>query len=220
MPQSPPDVSPEIVRGDLSQDLLDAYLKGPDLAVDTETMGLHTLRDRLCLVQLCNRDMRAAIVQVPAESLDPVRPPAERAPRLKRLLEDEGVLKAFHFARFDVAALGHWLGIEVAPLYCTRTASKLARTYTDRHGLKDNLLELLDVELDKAAQQSDWSAPALTAEQIRYAIADVTLLLPLMDRLEAILQREERSGLARDCFKAIPTIARLDVEGFEGLFEH
>jgi ribonuclease D len=222
MAQRPPDVSPEIVSGDLSEELLEAYLKGPDLAVDTETMGLQTRRDRLCLVQLCNRNMRASIVQIPVESLGPDRAdsPSERAPRLKRLLEAPDVLKVIHFARFDVAALRHWLGIEVAPLYCTRTASKLARTYTDRHGLKDNLLELLHVELDKAAQQSDWSQAELTAEQIRYAISDVTLLLPLMDRLEAMLQREGRSELARECFRVIPTIARLDVQGFEGLFEH
>ena len=220
MPQRPPDVSPEIVRGDLSEELLAAYLKGPDLAVDTETMGLRTLRDRLCLIQLCNRDMRASIIQIPSESLDPARPVAERAPRLKQLLEDPGVLKAFHFARFDVATLRHWLGIDVAPLYCTRTASKLARTYTDRHGLKDNLLELLDVEVDKAAQQSDWSSPELTPKQVRYAISDVTLLLPLMDRLEGMLGRAGRSDLARDCARAIPTIARLDLLGFENLFEH
>jgi ribonuclease D len=220
MPQHPPDVSPEIVVGDLSEELLAAYLKGPDLAVDTETMGLRTLRDRLCLVQLCNRDMRASIVQIPAEDLAPTRPVAERAPRLKRLLEDPGVLKAFHFARFDVAALRHWLGIEVAPLYCTRTASKLARTYTDRHGLKDNLLELLDVEVDKAAQQSDWSSVELTPKQVRYAISDVTLLLPLMDRLQAMLERTGRSDLVRDCARAIPTIAQLDLLGFEDLFEH
>jgi ribonuclease D len=220
MPQRPPDVSPEIVQGDLSEELLAAYLKGPDLAVDTETMGLRTVRDRLCLVQLCNRDMRAAIVQIPAENLSSSRPAAGRAPRIKRLLEDPGVLKAFHFARFDVAALRHWLGIDVAPLYCTRTASKLARTYTDRHGLKDNLLELLDVEVDKAAQQSDWSSLELTPKQIRYAISDVTLLLPLMDRLQAMLERTGRSDLARDCARAIPTIAQLDLLGFEDLFEH
>ncbi len=220
MPQAPPDVTPEIVKGDLSEELLEAYLARPELAVDTETMGLLTRRDRLCLVQLCNREMRSAIVQIPREALDPERPPATRAPRLKRLMEDSRVLKVFHFARFDVAALAHWLGIATAPLYCTRTASKLARTYTDRHGLKDNLLEFLEVELDKVTRQSDWSSPNLTKEQVRYAISDVTLLLPLMDRLEDMLRRQGRAGLARECFAVIPTMAKLDVAGFEALFEH
>jgi ribonuclease D len=220
MPQRPPDVTPEIVRGDLTDDLLQAYLEGPDLAVDTETMGLETRRDRLCLVQLCDRRGRASIVQIPREALDPALPLDSRAPRLRRLMEEPGVLKVFHFARFDVAALGYWLGIHVAPLYCTRTASKLARTYTDRHGLKDNLLEFLDVELDKVTRHSDWSSPELRPEQVRYAISDVTLLLPLMDRLEEMLRREGRAALARECFQAIPVLARLDVEGFEGLFEH
>jgi len=220
MPQRPPDVVPEIVKGDLSEELLQAYLSGPDLAVDTETMGLETRRDRLCLVQLCNRAMRAAIVQIPRENLDPRLPLAGRAPRLKRLMEDPRVRKVFHFARFDVAALEYWLGIVTAPIYCTRTASKLARTYTDRHGLKDNLLELLDVELDKIQRHSDWSAPELSAEQLRYAISDVTLLLPLMDRLEETLKREGRDALARECFAVIPTMARLDLAGFVNLFEH
>jgi ribonuclease D len=164
--------------------------------------------------------MRATLVQFPPEAFDPARPPAARAPRLRRLLEDPGVLKVFHFARFDVAALAHWLGSAVRPLYCTRTASKLARTYTDRHGLKDNLLELLDVELDKVTRHSDWSSPVLSPEQVRYAISDVTMLLPLLDRLEEMLRRQGRADLARECFTAIPTMARLDVEGFEGLFEH
>jgi ribonuclease D len=220
MPQRPPDVVPEIVKGDLSEELLQAYLSGPDLAVDTETMGLETRRDRLCLVQLCNRAMRAAIVQIPRENLDPRLPLVGRAPRLKRLMEDSRVRKVFHFARFDVAALEYWLGIVTAPIYCTRTASKLARTYTDRHGLKDNLLEFLDVELDKIQRHSDWSAPELSAEQLRYAISDVTLLLPLMERLEETLKREGRDALARECFAVIPTMARLDLAGFVNLFEH
>jgi len=220
MPQRPPDVVPQIVRGDLTEELLQAYLAGPDLAVDTETMGLETRRDRLCLVQLCNRAMRAAIVQIPRESLDAARAPASRAPRLKRLMEDPRVLKVFHFARFDVAALAHWLGITTAPIYCTRTASKLARTYTDRHGLKENLLEFLDVDLDKMARHSDWSSPELSDEQVRYAISDVTLLLPLMDRLEETLRREGRAELARECFSVIPTLAKLDLAGFLALFEH
>jgi ribonuclease D len=219
MPQRPPDVTPEILTGDLSEELLHAYLASSDLAVDTETMGLQTRRDRLCLVQLCNRDMRAAIVQVPPATLER-SPAAARAPRLKRLMEEPRVLKVFHFARFDVAALRHWLGIEVAPLYCTRTASKLARTYTDRHGLKDNLLEFLDVELDKVTRHSDWSSLSLTREQVAYAISDVTLLLPLLDRLEDMLRRQGRDGLARECFRAIPTLAKLDVAGFDLLFEH
>jgi ribonuclease D len=220
MPQRPPDIEPEILQGDLSEELLHAYLSSADLAVDTETMGLQTRRDRLCLVQLCDRANRAAIVQLPAATFDPARPPASRAPRLKRLMEDPRVLKVFHFARFDVAALRHWLGIEIAPLYCTRTASKLARTYTDRHGLKDNLLEFLDVELDKVTRHSDWSSPVLTREQVAYAISDVTLLLPLLDRLEEMLRRQGRDALARECFAVIPTLAKLDVAGFDLLFEH
>lgn len=218
MPERPPDVEPEIVQDDLSEGLLRDYLTSPDLAVDTETMGLHTLRDRLCLVQLCDRAGRAAIVQVSRAGLQ--RPRAERAPRLRALFESQQVLKVFHFARFDVAALSHYLGIEVAPLYCTRTVSKLVRTYTDRHGLKDCLLEFLNVEIDKAARHSAWSNPALTPEQVRYAISDVTLLLPLKDKLEELLRREGREALARECFAAIPVMAKLDVLGFVNLFEH
>jgi ribonuclease D len=217
MPQSPPEVTPETVQGDLTEELLQAYLQGGEVAVDTETMGLVTIRDRLCVVQLCNRQLKAALVQIPRE--DP-RPPAQRAPRLKRLFEDPKILKVFHFARFDVAALRHYLGIDVTPLYCTRTVSKLVRTYTDRHGLKDNLLEFLDVEMDKAARHTAWDAPVLSPEQVRYAISDVTMLLPLMDKLEELLVREGRVELARECFRAIPTLAQLDILLFDGLFEH
>ncbi len=218
MPERPPDVTPEIVKDDLSEALLKGFLGSPELALDTETMGLQTRRDRLCLIQLCDRRGRAAIVQITRAGLR--RPLEERAPRLKELLEAPQVLKVFHFARFDVAALAHYLGIQVAPLYCTRTVSKLVRTYTDRHGLKDCLLEFLNVELDKAARHTAWSNPTLTAEQVRYAISDVTLLLPLKDKLEELLEREGRRELAAECFAAIPVMAKLDVMGFVSLFEH
>jgi ribonuclease D len=220
MPQPPPDVMPEMVQGDISEEALEAYLAGPDLAIDTETMGLQPLRDRLCVVQLCDRRGRATLVQIPRYLLDGKHPPSARAPRLKRLLEDPSVLKVFHFARFDVAVLSHYLGIGVAPIYCTRTVSKLVRTYTERHGLKDNLLQFLDVEMDKTARHTDWSNPHLTPEQVRYAISDVTLLLPLKDRLEEVLVREGRKDLAQECFRAIPTMARLDLLGYVNLFEH
>jgi ribonuclease D len=135
-------------------------------------------------------------------------------------MEAPGVLKVLHFARFDVAALRHYLGIAMAPLYCTRTASKLIRTYTDRHGLKDNLLELLDVELDKAVRHSDWSSPDLSPDQVRYALSDVTLLIPLMEKLSGMLAREGRLELAQRCFQVIPVFAELDLLGYVDLFEH
>jgi ribonuclease D len=221
MSKPPPEVEPEIVRGDITQEQLDAYLAGDALAVDTETMGLIPMRDRLCLVQLCNRAGRGTLVQIPRRP-GPVSTPAtgNPAPRLKTLLESEKVTKVFHFARFDVAALSHNLAIAVRPLYCTRTASKLVRTYTDRHGLKDNLLELLDVEMDKTARHSDWSSPELDQSQVHYAISDVTLLLPLMDRLQEMLERNDLAELAAECFGAIPTFARLDLLGYEDVFSH
>ena len=218
--RQPPDVMPEIVRGDLTEEQLQAYLGSDAVAVDTETLGLHHLRDRLCVVQLCNRAGRATLVQITRAMLAPGTVPETRSPRLKRLLEDPRVLKVFHFARFDLAALRHNLGIVVDPIYCTRTASKLVRTYTDRHGLKDITLELLDIEMDKAARHTDWSSLDLRPEQVRYAISDVTLLLPLVDRLEDMLQREDRKELSRQCFKVIPVMALLDLLGYEELFEH
>jgi ribonuclease D len=220
MPQLAPEVLPEIVRSDLTEEQLQAYLSSPAVAVDTETMGLRLLRDRLCVVQLCDRAGRATLVQIPRELLDPSRPTASRSPRLKRLMEAPGVLKVFHFARFDLAALRHYLGIAVDPIYCTRTASKLVRTYTDRHGLKDIALELLDVELNKAARHTDWSSPDLRPEQVRYAISDVTLLHALMDQLDDMLRREERLELSRECFRALPLMARLDLMQYDLLFEH
>lgn len=220
MPVPPPDVMPDIVRGDLTEEQLRAHLASPDLAVDTETMGLNTLRDRLCVVQLCDRNGRATLIQITAETLDPKRPLAERAPRLKRLLEDPRVLKVLHFARFDIAAVKHYLGIRMAPLYCTRTVSKLVRTYTERHGLKDVALELLDIEMDKAARHTDWSSLELTPEQIRYAISDVTFLLRIKDKLDAMLVRQGRKALAEECFKVLPVMADLDLLGYPEIFPH
>ena len=135
-------------------------------------------------------------------------------------LEEPRILKVLHFARFDVAVLRHYLGVRLWPLYCTRTASKLIRTYTERHGLKDVALELLDVELDKVTRHTDWSSPRLTPEQVRYAISDVTLLIPIMERLDAMLEREGRKDLAHDCFAVIPLMAQLDLMGYDLLFEH
>ena len=224
VPKPPPAVDAEITRGDLTEAQLQHYLRAPAVAVDTETLGLVHQRDRLCVVQICDREGRATLVQVPrvpGTTVPPLeRPEQTRAPRLRQLMEAPGVLKVFHFARFDVAALRHNLGISVAPLYCTRTASKLIRTFTGNHGLKDLALALLDVELDKSAQQTDWAAPELRPEQVRYAIGDVTLLLPLMDRLNVMLEREERRELAEECFRVIPVISRLDLMGYVDLFEH
>jgi len=220
MPQRPPDVVPDIVQRDLTEEQLQAYLASPELSIDTETLGLQQLRDRLCLVQLCDRAGRATIVQVQRDQVIASTAPETRAPRLKRVLEDARVLKVLHFARFDVAVLRHYLGIRLWPLYCTRTASKLVRTYTDRHGLKDVALELLDVEMDKVTRHSDWAAAQLSPEQVRYAISDVTMLIPIMERLDAMVGREGRKELALECFRVIPVMADLDLRGYDLLFEH
>jgi len=220
MPQRPPDVVPDIVQRDLTEAQLQAYLASPELSIDTETLGLQQLRDRLCLVQLCDRAGRATIVQVQRDQVIASTAPETRAPRLKRVLEDARVLKVLHFARFDVAVLRHYLGIRLWPLYCTRTASKLVRTYTDRHGLKDVALELLDVEMEKVTRHSDWAAQTLSPEQVRYAISDVTMLIPIMERLDAMVVREGRKELALECFRVIPVMADLDLRGYDLLFEH
>ena len=220
MPQCPPDVTPDLAREDLTEEQLRLFLGAAAVAVDTETLGLHPLRDRLCVVQVCDREGRAVLVQIPREQTTRGGPVEARAPRLRQLLEAPGVLKVLHFARFDLAALRHGLGILVAPIWCTRTASKLVRTYTERHGLKDLALELLDVEMDKTVRHTDWASDDLRPEQVRYATSDVTMLLPLMDRLAAMLAREERTALAEECFRAIPTLVRLDLLGYEDLFIH
>jgi ribonuclease D len=175
-------------------------------AIDTETLGLNPLRDRLCLVQLSAGDGTAHLVQFSGRDYT--------APRLKALLADPRVVKIFHYARFDVAVLKQYLGVDVAPLYCTKIASKLARTYTDRHGLKDVVAELAGVELDKQQQSSDWAAQALSPAQQRYAASDVLHLHKVKARLDAMLAREGRTELAEKAFAFLPVRARLDLAGF------
>jgi len=203
----------QLCDGDLSEDLLSGYLTTDAIAVDTETMGLLPQRDRLCLVQLCDRGDHVTVVRIARGQT--------QAPNLRRLLEAETVQKVFHFARFDVAALQWHLNIQVSPLFCTKIASKLARTYTAKHGLKDLVQELAQVELDKTAQSSDWgNAQNLSPEQLSYAANDVRYLLGARDRLIAMLQREERWELTQQCFECIPTLANLDLLQYQGIFEH
>ncbi len=191
----------------LHRDDLPAGLSlGPVVAVDTETMGLDPRRDRLCLVQLSAGDGTAHLVQI-GNSIAP-------CPNLKSLLADPGTTKLFHFARFDVAALHNALGIDVAPVICTKIASKLVRTYTDRHGLRDLCRDLLGIEISKQQQTSDWGAPDLTAEQRAYAASDVFHLHALWAKLEALLIRENRLDLARACFAFLPARGRLDLLGY------
>jgi ribonuclease D len=188
---------------------------GPCVAVDTETMGLHLQRDRLCLVQLSAGDGTAHLVRFGSDDDYSAR-------NLKRLLADPAALKIFHYARFDVAVLQRRLGVVTAPIYCTKIASRLARTYTDRHGLKDLCRELLGVELSKQQQSSDWGAAVLSKEQREYAALDVLFLHDLRQRLDAMLARLGRSELAARCFDFVSTRAALDIEGWEetDIFSH
>jgi ribonuclease D len=179
---------------------------GPAVAVDTETLGLVPARDRLCLVQLSSGDGSAHLVQFRRGRYD--------APNLKKLLADASVLKLYHFARFDLATMRRYLGVLAAPVYCTRTASKLARTYTDKHGLKDLVKELLDIDLSKQQQSSDWGAENLTEQQLAYAANDVAFLHRLKASLDQMLIREGRMELAQACFTFLPARAELDLAGW------
>jgi ribonuclease D len=179
------------------------------VAIDTETMGLNPHRDRLCVVQLAAGDNQAHLVQFDGTDWS--------APRLKALLADASVLKLFHFARFDLAVLEHHLGVRCAPVYCTKVASKLARTYSDRHGLKDLCAELLGIELSKQQQSSDWGADKLSDQQKHYAALDVLHLHALKAKLDAMLAREGRTAYAEACFRFLPVRAGLDLAGFEAM---
>jgi len=187
---------------------------GSSVAIDTETLGLNPHRDRLCVVQLSAGDGTAHLVQIAKDAPD--------APRLKALLTDPKVLKIFHFARFDVAVLEKNLGVVTSPIYCTKIASKLTRTYTDRHGLKDLAYEVLGVELSKQQQSSDWGAAELTQQQLAYAASDVLHLHAIKDKLDAMLAREGRTALAEAAFRFLPVRTQLDLAGFADMdiFSH
>jgi len=189
-------------RGDLPAD----YRPGPAIAIDTETLGLNPHRDRLCVVQISTGDGNADVVQILKDG-----PPPEN---LIRVLGDESVLKIFHYARFDLAVLFHAFGVMPRPVYCTKIASRLVRTYTDRHGLKDLARELLGVELSKQQQSSDWGAGTLTPAQLDYAASDVLYLHALKEKLDGMLERENRLGIAHQCFGFLPTRAQLDLLGW------
>jgi ribonuclease D len=197
-------------RGDLPN--LSAY-KGA-AAIDTETMGLDPHRDRLCVVQLSPGEGSADVVQIAAGQ--------NKAPNLQKLLADKSILKLFHYARFDVAVLFNAFGVMAEPVYCTKIASRLARTYTDKHGLKDLVKELLGVDLSKQQQSSDWGAEGLSEAQVAYAATDVLHLHALKEKLDAMLAREGRAALADACFKFLPDRARLDLSGWaaEDIFSH
>jgi len=200
----------ELYKGDLP----DGLDWGDAVAIDTETLGLNPLRDRLCLVQLSSGDGNAHLVQLARGEYE--------APNLKALLLDEDVTKIFHFARFDITTLYHHLGVMTTPVYCTKIASKLTRTYTQYHGLKDLCRELAGVEISKQQQSSDWGADELSPEQLKYAASDVLYLLKLRDVLKMRLAREERTELAQSCFEFLPTRALLDLEGWpeHDIFSH
>jgi ribonuclease D len=203
----------QVCDRDFDEATLSEYLKCEAIAVDTETMGLLPLRDRLCLVQIADDKGKVTVVRIAKGQTE--------APNMKKLLEADNVVKIFHCARFDLATLRHYLGIMVNPVFCTKIASKLVRTYTPRHGLKELVLQLEEVELDKSAQSSDWgNAENLSDAQLSYAANDVRYLVSIRRKLIEMLEREERLELAEDCFKCLPTIVQLDLFQFNGLFEH
>jgi ribonuclease D len=203
-------VTVRLHRSDLPADAV----FGEAVAIDTETLGLEVGRDRLCVVQLSRGDGDADVVQIAAGQTS--------APNLQRLLADPNVVKLFHYGRFDMGVLAHAFGVMAGPVYCTKIASKLARTYTDRHGLKDLTRELIGVELSKQQQSSDWGADTLTDAQLAYAASDVLHLHALREKLDAILVREGRAELARAAFAYLPERVRLDLAGFEAMdvFSH
>ena len=200
-------------HNDITTDLYNLYKDASYLAVDTEAMGLIHGRDRLCLIQICNELNLTSCIKIELNNSD--------SPNIKKLFEDNKIMKIFHYARFDVAALKCNLEIKTRNIFCTKIASKLARTYTNKHGLKDLIHELIGIELDKSSQSSDWgSYEDLSDKQIDYAANDVRYLIKAMHKLRMILEREGRYELAKKCFQTIPVHSELDILKFSNIFEH
>ena len=200
-------------ENDLTERLFNKYKSSKYLAIDTEAMGLYHGRDRLCLIQICNESDLISCIKIEIG--------CREATRIKDLLEDKKIKKIFHYARFDVAALKCNLSIDTQNIFCTKVASKLARTYTNKHGLKDLINELLGIELDKSSQSSDWgSEENLSRDQINYAANDVKYLIKAMEKLTLILKREARYEIAQKCFNVIPIYSELDIKHYINIFEH
>lgn len=201
-----------LIENDLDQESLDYYLAQDVLAIDCEMMGLNITRDRLCLIQIGDAKQRITLVKIGQGQ--------EHAENLKKLLESDQVMKLFHFARTDLAFLKYYLDIKVANVFCTKIASKLVRTYTDRHSLRELTKEIIGKDLKKDQQTSDWGAEKFTAEQIKYAANDVVYLIEIYRNLEFMLQRENKLELAKACSNFIPTMTQLDIMGYKDTFEH
>jgi ribonuclease D len=209
---------PELFENDLPDERLAYYLTKSVVAIDTETRGLFIPRDRLCLVQICDDDGVVSFVRYKSrEDLEKLK---NGGSNVKKLCEAQEVTKLFHYARFDVAVLKYYLAIEVKPLFCTKIGSKLVRTYTERHGLKDLVRELLKIELDKTDQTSDWAQLDLTESQLEYAANDVRVLLPLHQKVKERLEREGRLELALKLYSALPAVCDADLLGYNNIFDH
>lgn len=201
---------PDVYQDDLPDDVFQRYMRKDVIAIDTETRGLIVHRDRLCLVQFCDDDGHVSFVRYHGNP----------APNMQKLLTEQSVTKLFHFGRFDIGVLKYYLGVLTGPVWCTKIASKLVRTYTDRHSLKDLVRELLQKEMDKSDQSSDWARDDLSDSQLEYAANDVRVLVPLQRRLTELLERENRLELAKRLFAFLPTQCEMDLAGFKEIFEH
>ena len=201
----------QLLKEDLTPELLSHYESCELLAVDCEMMGLNPIRDRLCLVQISDRNEKVTLVKIE---------PNTKSPNLKKLFENPKVKKIFHFARTDLAFLYHWLDIDLKNVFCTKSASKLTRTYTDKHSLKDLLKEVISVDVDKNSQLTDWGRAELTQDQIKYAASDVLFLIPAYEKLIVLLKREHRLEIVEEVNKFLPALARLDLLGYVDFFAH